>query len=105
MPRQSNNFSGIGAVDRGNGAEWFPTAQLGVRAQIQHLRAYAERGAQAETLANPLVDPRFHLVSKGSAPSWEHFGNGIWATDPGYAAKINRLYSDLLAFAAAHPGL
>jgi hypothetical protein len=32
-------------------------------------------------------------------------GNGNWATDPGYSAKIVRLHADLLAFAAAHPEL
>ncbi len=105
MPRDSNNFSGIGAVDGGSGAAWFPTAQIGVRAQIQHLKAYADPAADPSTLANPLADPRFHLVRRGSATTWEQFGNGIWATDPGYASKIKRLHADLLAYAAAHPEL
>lgn len=105
MPRDANNFSGIGAVDGGRGAAWFPTAQIGVRAQIQHLKAYADPAADSSALANPLADPRFHLVRRGSAPIWEQFGNGVWATDPGYSAKIARLYADLLAYAAAHPGL
>jgi hypothetical protein len=105
MPRDANNFSGIGAVDGGSGAAWFPTAQLGVRAQIQHLKAYADPTADPSTLANPLIDPRFHLVNRGIAPTWEQFGNGIWATDPGYAGKIQRLRADLLAYATAHPEL
>jgi hypothetical protein len=104
-PRESNNFSGIGAIDGGTGAAWFPTAQIGVRAQIQHLKAYADPNANPATLANPLVDPRFHLVTPGIAPTWEAMGNGNWATDPGYSAKIVRLHADLLAFAAAHPEL
>lgn len=105
MPRESNNFSGIGAVDGGTGAAWFPTAQVGVRAQIQHLKAYADPSAHPATLANPLVDPRFHLVAKGIAPTWEGFGNGVWASDRGYSSKISRLYSELLSYAAAHPEL
>ena len=105
MPPEANNFSGIGAVDGGSGAAWFPSAQIGVRAQIQHLRAYADPNADPARLALPLVDPRFHLVTKGVAPTWQQFGHGVWATDPDYASKISRLYSDLLAYAAAHPDL
>lgn len=89
-----NNFAGIGAVDSDplGGAATFPDARTGVRAQIQHLRAYADKTATACTvppLHNACVDPRFHLVSpKGKAPTWNQFGNGIWATDPTYAFKI-----------------
>jgi flagellum-specific peptidoglycan hydrolase FlgJ len=39
------------------------------------------------------------VAPKGKAPTWNQFGNGIWATDPGYAAKILNLYSDMLASA------
>lgn len=95
-----NNFSGLGAVDGGTGAATFSTAQLGVRAQIQHLRAYADPTVTTAKLANPVIDPRFSLVApKGKAPTWEQFGNGIWATDPGYAAKVLSIYSQILAFA------
>jgi len=89
-----NNYAGIGAVDSDpqGGAATFPDARTGVRAQIQHLRAYADKTATACTVP-PLhyacVDPRFHLVSpKGKAPTWNQFGNGVWATDPTYSYKI-----------------
>ena len=95
-----NNFSGLGAVDGGTGAATFSTAQLGVRAQIQHLRAYADPTVTTAKLAHPVIDPRFSLVApKGKAPTWEQFGNGIWATDPGYAAKVLNIYSQILAYA------
>jgi hypothetical protein len=95
-----NNFSGLGAVDGGTGAAMFSTAQMGVRAQIQHLRAYADPTVTTAKLAHPVIDPRFSLVApKGKAPTWEQFGNGIWATDPGYAAKVLSIYDQILAFA------
>lgn len=95
-----NNFSGLGAVDGGTGAAAFSTAQLGVRAQIQHLRAYADPTVTTARLAHPVIDPRFSLVApKGKAPTWEQFGSGVWATDTGYAAKVLNIYSQILAYA------
>ena len=100
IAQTKNNFAGIGAVDTDplGGAATFPDARTGVRAQIQHLRAYADATATSCTvppLHNPCVDPRFHLVSpKGKAPTWNQFGNGTWATDPTYASKIIGRASD-----------
>jgi hypothetical protein len=97
-----NNFAGLGAVDNGGGGQVarFDTAQLGVRAQVQHLWAYADPAARAGRTARPLVDPRFDLVSpKGKAPTWDRFGNGNWASDPQYGAKILALYTDMLDIA------
>src|SRR5262249_29535616 len=44
-----NNFGGLGAVDGGAGGASFPDADTGVRAQIQHLRAYADATATSCT--------------------------------------------------------
>jgi hypothetical protein len=95
-----NNFSGIGACDGGTcTVASFPSARIGVRAQIQHLRAYADATVTVDRLANPLESPRFHLVSpKGKAPYWEQFGGGVWATDPGYATKVLGLYHSMLRY-------
>ncbi len=102
MPVHHNNFSGIGAVDSGSSSAAFPSRRIGVRAQIQHLRAYSDPTVRVATLHHPLVDPRFHLVSpKGKAPQWTQYGRGIWATDPDYAGKLARLHADLRAFALA----
>jgi len=79
LPEQ-NNYAGIGATNnssKGYGA-WFKTQQLGVRAQIQHLKAYAND----EALKSECVDPRFHLVTRGKAPTWCGL-SGKWAV-PGY---------------------
>jgi hypothetical protein len=100
VPPSFNNFSGLGAVDGGSGAAAFPSARIGVRAQIQHLRAYADPKVTTSTLANPNVDPRFHLVlPKGKARTWEQFGNGIWASAPDYAAKVLGIHRQIVAFA------
>jgi hypothetical protein len=103
VPAWKNNFAGIGAVDA-NPAEAtaFPDARTGVRAQIQHLRAYADPGAVAcsvPPLHQPCVDPRFHLVlPKGRAPLWNQLGNGNWAPSPTYGTEILARYQEALAY-------
>ena len=80
---EDNNFAGIGATGGASPPAAFPDARTGVRAQIQHLRAYADPSADACTvppLHNPCVDPRFDLVTpKGKAPTWNQLGHGNWA--------------------------
>ena len=71
LPTQ-NNYAGIGALN-GNSkgqAATFPDPRTGIRAQIQHLKAYASTDA----LVNVCVDPRFSLVTRGSAPYVEWLG-------------------------------
>ena len=86
-----NNFAGIGSVGGGAEGASFPSARLGVRAQIQHLKAYANK----EPLVEELVDPRFRFVSRGIAPLVGQL-SGRWAADPQYGDKIlavlRRLY-------------
>ena len=98
----ANNFAGIGATDTNPSPATFPDAQTGVRAQIQHLRAYGDPTALTCTvppLANPCVDPRFQLVTpKGKAPTWNQMGNGNWASASTYASSILSLHADALAF-------
>lgn len=84
------NFAGIGAVDSGTGAASFPDVRTGIRAQIQHLKAYASQ----DGLVNPCVDPRFSLVTRNTAPYIEWlgiqenpYGKG-WATAQGYGYSI-----------------
>lgn len=101
VPAWANNFSGFGATDGTSDFGIFPDARTGVRAQIQHLRRYADPGATSCTmppLRNPCVNPRFsYVVPSGRAPTWNQFGSGNWATDPGYAAKVLNIYSSMLA--------
>ena len=84
------NFAGLGATGNGNPGNSFPTVRMGIRAQVQHLKAYAT----SEPLNQEVVDPRYSLVNKGSAPYVEWLGKhenptGIgWATAWGYGNSI-----------------
>ncbi len=86
-----NNFAGIGSTDNGAMGAGFSTPQQGVRAQIQHLKAYASKSK----LKNRTIDPRFNYVERGSAKYVSELGNGKWASDPNYAGKIIKLLKQL----------
>jgi hypothetical protein len=88
---EQNNFAGLGSIGGGAEAATFPSARIGVRAHIQHLKAYAS----LEPLVKEEVDPRFRFVTRGIAPSIEQL-SGRWSADLDYGAKIiamlKRLY-------------
>ncbi|MDR2629747.1 MAG: glucosaminidase domain-containing protein [Spirochaetaceae bacterium] len=85
-----NNFCGLGAIGPGQNGEWFPDPRTGVRAHIQHLKAYATE----EPLKQTLVDPRYHWVRYGSAPRIQGLA-GTWAVDKEYGNKISSLLERL----------
>lgn len=91
------NFAGIGATDAGVQGASFSNVREGVRAQIQHLKAYADKLATENNLHHDLVDPRFKYVSKGTAEFVEILGtqenpNGSgWATSKNYGYNILKL--------------
>ncbi|MFV0466067.1 MAG: N-acetylmuramoyl-L-alanine amidase [Lachnospiraceae bacterium] len=78
------NFGGIGATDNGAAGATFASVRIGLRAQVQHLKAYASK----EALNQTCVDPRFKYVTRGSAVYVQNLGNGKWATDPLYSIKL-----------------
>ncbi|HEX6310571.1 MAG TPA: glucosaminidase domain-containing protein [Acidimicrobiia bacterium] len=99
-----NNFAGLGACDSCSTGRRFPTARDGVRAQIQHLRNYADGDSTAASLGNA-PSPYWYgsdpataaenfdtFYAKGWAPIWEMMGKGKWATDSGYAGKVLAIY-------------
>ena len=89
VDRTQNNFAGIGAVfDAGH---TFDTIQQGVRAHIQHLLAYASNTAPKKQI----VDPRFHLVSRGIAKTIHDLA-GRWAPDPRYGLKVQSIADRLI---------
>lgn len=96
LPNQYN-FSGIGATGAVHGAS-FSNVRMGIRAQIQHLKAYGS----ISSLTNPCVDPRFNLVKRGSAQYVEWLGikenpNGYgWATSKSYGHDIVSMVNVLL---------
>ena len=96
------NFGGLGATGGGAAGASFPSVQIGLRAQVQHLRAYADSSATPQALSHSLVDPRFTYVRKGSAVYVEHLGiqenpqRTGWATARSYgndlASMIDRYF-------------
>ena len=94
-----NNFCGMGVISNGKKGNSFDTPQLGIRAQIQHLKAYATK----EALKQPCVDPRYRYVTKGSAEFVEWLGqkenpNGKgWAVGKGYGEKILTILNAVIA--------
>ena len=93
-----NNYAGIGATDSGGDPARFPYPRIGIRAQIQHLRRYADPTAKAKNLHKPLVDPRFRLVNPpGQAPTWGSL-TGKWATAPNYGKRILEIFKGMRAF-------
>lgn len=101
VPGTFNNFAGIGAVDGGTTAASFPDARTGVRAHVQYLKAYATRNVTRASFANPIASPRLAAVMtwvSGRATLWTQMGNGNWATDPDYSAKIDTMYRNLARF-------
>ena len=92
-----NNFAGMGVTQNGMKGLSFETPQLGIRCQIQHLKAYASK----EALVNENIDPRFKYVTRGSAPYVQWLGiqenpNGYgWAAGAGYGEKILSILSKI----------
>ena len=84
------NFGGIGATGNGVPGNSFKDVRTGIRAQVQHLKAYAS----TESLKNTCVDPRFNYVSRGCAKFVEWLGIGDnptgqgWCAGSGYGAKL-----------------
>ena len=77
-----NNYCGLGSFDNRQGAS-FPTIREGVRAHIQHLKAYSS----FDKLNKKVLDPRFSLVKRGSATNITELA-GRWAEDSRYGSKL-----------------
>ena len=84
-----HNFAGIGATGNGNPGNSFSTVREGVRAQVQHLKAYAS----SDNLVQECVDPRFAYVTRESAPYVEWLGIQENPYGSGWAAADNYGYT------------
>ena len=95
---EQNNFAMMGVTSTYAKGETFETPQLGIRAQIQHLKAYAT----TEPLVGECVDPRFSYVIRGCAPYVEWLGmqenpqGKGWASGKDYGPKILRVLNEIL---------
>lgn len=81
-----NNFCGLGALNQDVKGDKFLSRRLGVRAHIQHLKAYGSE----EKINNEIIDRRFKFVNRGSANNVDEL-TGKWASDPDYARKLKNL--------------
>lgn len=97
LPNQYN-FAGIGATGAVHGAS-FENVRVGVRAHVQHLKAYAS----LDGLTQQCVDPRFNLVTRGCAQYVEWLGmkenpKGYgWASAKNYGPNIVNMVINLLS--------
>jgi glucan-binding YG repeat protein len=99
------NFAGIGATGNGVPGNSFKNVRTGIRATVQHLKAYANTAS----LKNTCVDPRFAYVTRGNAPYVEWLGakenpNGTgWAASAGYGFSIRKIIAELTGTTYTQP--
>ena len=91
QPNQCN-FGGLGATGPGNPGYTFGSVREGLRAQVQHLKAYGS----TESLVNPCIDARFKYVGRGCAPRTVDL-NGKWAVPGvGYGESIDAIAKEVI---------
>ena len=94
-----NNFCGLGVTKTGMKGNSFKTPAEGIRAQIQHLQAYAS----TDKLQNRCVDPRYTYINRGCAEYVEHLGihenpkGEGWASGRNYGQKIINILNSILS--------
>ena len=92
------NFAGLGTTGNSVPGNSYPDVQTGIRAQIQHLKAYAT----ADALNQECVDDRYEYVKKGSAPYVQWLGQqenpeGLgWATGDNYGYDIVGMIEEMM---------
>jgi hypothetical protein len=86
-----NNFNGLGTMVYDIYWAYFFTIKEGIRAHVQHLKAYGSK----ESLQNPCVDPRFDVVKKGSVKCARNL-NSKWS-GPEYGKGLEKKIDMLLS--------
>jgi flagellum-specific peptidoglycan hydrolase FlgJ len=94
VKKSQNNFAGIGCIYENHQGNSFATIEEGIRAHIQHFKAYAS----PTPLYTPCVDSRYKLIQKskffGKLKTVHDFV-GAWAMDENYGKKLEKLTHDL----------
>ena len=85
---RQHNFAGLGAVGGGARGCSFSTVHKGIRAQVQHLKAYANK----KKLRKKCVDKRFGYVTRGICAYVEWLGIPDNPYHVGWAATRNYGY-------------
>ena len=89
---EQHNYCGLGATGGGVAGATFDTIEKGVEAQYQHLYAYGCTDALPEGVT--IYDPRYNLVTRGKATTWEEL-TGKWAV-PGYDTSVYKTIEDMM---------
>ena len=90
VKKEQYNFAGLGATGGGNPGNSFSSIRIGIRAQVQHLKAYASK----ENLKQECVDERYaYVANKGVAPYVEWLGQKENPTGAGWATAVNYGYN------------
>lgn len=89
VQKEWHNYCGLGAISKEQPGCQFETEQLGVRAHIQHIQAYAT--TENISLNNELIDPRYSWVHKTKFAVTVGDLAKSWATDPEYAVKLETM--------------
>ncbi len=101
VKHKQNNFCGLGTTGGGVRGASFKTPQLGVRAHIQHLLAYARKAKPKSKIIDPRYDMAHNLrLEKGLIDKWSGL-NGTWAMGSNYCEKIMVRYVALLQASGA----
>jgi hypothetical protein len=92
-----NNYAGINACDSCKHGDLFASALLGVRAQMQLLRVYADPTLEeTKVFASPVaLLHNFEIRATGFAKTWYALG-GRWATGPNYGFHIYDIYRQMV---------
>ena len=94
-----NNFCGMGVTKTGMKGNSFKKPAEGIRAQIQHLQAYA----CTDRLKQKCIDPRYTYVNRSCAEYVEHLGihenpkGQGWAAGRNYGQKIINILKGILS--------
>jgi hypothetical protein len=105
-----HNYAGLGAFSGSDRYMCKDTPTQGVRAQLQHLRNYADQSATHQALGNPF-EPRVkydaaafdNFPLQGQAPTWNGL-EGRWAVPGGdYADNIINIYNGMRTSAGKSP--
>ena len=89
VKKEQYNFAGLGATGNGASGNRFESIRIGIRAQVQHLKAYASK----ESLKQKCVDGRYQYVTKGVAPYVEWLGQKENPSGKGWATAVNYGYN------------
>lgn len=95
-----NNYAGIGACDSCANGFGFPSAELGVRAQMQLLKIYANPTLTSADFANPSA--RFtpeRIGVRGCCQTWAQLA-GVWASSTAYFGSISSVWNTIVRWVA-----